>query len=105
MKACAAHAGSGSGSGSGFPPPAGPVYSSRFGEPEPGLVTTLVVAVEVSADVIAAGAAPGLACSVSAAAPATCGDAIEVPLIVFVRPPVQVDVMPEPGAKMSTHDP
>ena len=40
-----------------------------------------------------------------AAAPATCGDAIEVPLIVLVPPVYQAEVIDEPGAKMSRHDP
>ncbi len=39
----------------------------------------------------------------SAAAPATCGDAIDVPLIVFVAVSLvrQVEAMPEPGANRS----
>ena len=51
--------------------------------------------------------AAGLACRYSAAAPATCGEAIDVPLIVFVAVLLvyQADVMLEPGAKMSTHVP
>jgi hypothetical protein len=37
----------------------------------------------------------------------TCGDAIEVPLIVFVAVllPIQSEVMLEPGALRSTHEP
>ncbi len=43
----------------------------------------------------------------SAAAPATCGVAIEVPLMVFSSEslPIQADVMLLPGAKMSTQVP
>ena len=46
----------------------------------------------------------GEACSSSAAAPATCGDAIEVPLMVLVAVLLvhQAEVMLDPGAKMST---
>lgn len=42
-----------------------------------------------------------------AARPATCGDAIEVPEIVRVAlaPPIHDEVICEPGAHMSTHDP
>jgi hypothetical protein len=48
-----------------------------------------------------------LAASTSAAAPATCGVAIEVPLIVFVAVLLlyQADVMLTPGAMMSTQVP
>lgn len=37
--------------------------------------------------------------------PQTCGEAMEVPEMVLMelRPPIQVEVMEEPGAKMSTH--
>ena len=40
-------------------------------------------------------------------APATCGEAIDVPEIVVVAEllPIQADVMPTPGAIMSTQDP
>ncbi len=43
----------------------------------------------------------------SAAAPATCGAAIDVPLIVFVAVSLvcQAEVMLDPGAKMSRHVP
>lgn len=42
-----------------------------------------------------------------AAKPATWGDAIEVPEIVFVAvlPEIQAEVICEPGAHMSTHEP
>ena len=55
----------------------------------------------------AAGGAAGVPCRTSAAAPATCGVAIDVPLIVFVAVSFvfQADVMLEPGAKMSTQVP
>ena len=43
----------------------------------------------------------------SAATPATCGDAIDVPEIVFdaVVDVYQAEVMLDPGANTSTHDP
>jgi len=43
----------------------------------------------------------------TAATPATCGDAIEVPEMVLVAEalPIQADVMLEPGAKISTQVP
>ena len=40
-----------------------------------------------------------------AAAPATCGAAIEVPLNTAVPEPILREVMEEPGAKMSTIGP
>jgi hypothetical protein len=51
-----------------------------------------------------AGDAPGLLCKNLAATPATCGVAIEVPLIVLVAVSLvfQDDRMLEPGAKIST---
>src|SRR5438132_1428002 len=54
-----------------------------------------------------AGVKLGLADAMSAATPTTCGVAIEVPLIVLVAVSLvfQDDVMPCPGAKMSTQVP
>ena len=51
-----------------------------------------------------AGDAPGLVCLIRAATPATCGDAIDVPLSVAVAVSLvnQADWMLEPGAKIST---
>ena len=73
----------------------------------PALVTTLVVALLTSALRMVAAEADGFACLNSAAAPATCGEAIEVPLIVRVAvvEPIQADKIPEPGAKRSKHEP
>ena len=53
---------------------------------------------------IVAGDAPGLDCRIRAATPATCGDAIEVPLSVAVAVSLETHAerMLEPGAKMST---
>ena len=81
-------------------------YASLFGEP-----ATSVTAPEVAVDVIQV--ATRLtervlsALSAKAAMPATCGEAIDVPEIVLVAV-VEVDqaeVMFEPGANTSTHEP
>src|SRR6266571_2706295 len=65
------------------------------------------VAFPVSAAVTWAGVADGFVSRYRAAAPATCGVAIDVPLIVFVdwSPLFQSDVVFTPGAKMSTQGP
>jgi hypothetical protein len=54
-----------------------------------------------------AGEAVGLAASTKAATPATCGDAMEVPLLmlVAVAPLLEAEVMLVPGAKISTQLP
>ena len=54
-----------------------------------------------------AGDALPLAAKKRAAAPATCGDAMEVPLIVFVAESLvhHGAVMSKPGAKISVQDP
>src|SRR3954464_5810028 len=49
-----------------------------------------------------AGVSVGFLDSRTAAAPVTCGVAIEVPEIVFVAPPSQSEVTLTPGAKRST---
>jgi hypothetical protein len=54
---------------------------------------------------ICAGVDPALLDRYAAAAPATCGAAIEVPLIICVVPPNRVDLIDEPGALISTRDP
>jgi hypothetical protein len=73
----------------------------------PAFVTFPVVEFETSACVTVDGEAPGFVCRYSAIAPATCGDAIEVPLMVFVAVLLvdQAEVMLDPGANMSRHDP
>ena len=78
-----------------------------MGEPLPGLVTLPTLALLTTAALTVAAAAAGVPCRISAAAPATCGDAIEVPLIVFVAVSDvrHADVMLEPGAKMSRQVP
>ena len=54
-----------------------------------------------------AGVACGFACRMSAAAPATCGDAIDVPLFVAdaTSEAMPAERMPDPGANRSLHDP
>ena len=82
-------------------------YSSRLGEPVPALVTWFVVEPLTIALRVVVAEAPGLNCLYSAATPATCGEAIEVPLnvAVAVSELKYDDRIPEPGAKMSTHVP
>lgn len=95
------------GAASGWDYEVGLVYRSRLGDPVPALVTTPVVAAEVSALATWAGVYVGCAARISAAAPTTCGVAIDVPLIVLVAVLLvyQDDVMLVPGAKMSTQVP
>ncbi|CAB4947690.1 unannotated protein [freshwater metagenome] len=80
---------------------------SLLGSPLNKPVTAPVVALALSAVQIAAGVAVGLSCSISAATPATCGEAIDVPLpyAAPVSDPKYADKMFEPGAKMSLQDP
>jgi hypothetical protein len=95
------------GGGVVVPPDSGVVWSRTFGEPPPGPVTRPVVPAETRALRTAAGVAVRLALRCSAAAPATCGVAMDVPLIVLVAvvPVCQADVMLEPGANRSRHVP
>ena len=88
-------------------PPVKPIYRSRFGEPVPTEDTLAVEALFRIALVTVPADAPGLSCRKSAATPATCGLAIEVPEIEFVAvaPVYQADVMPLPGAKTSRQVP
>jgi hypothetical protein len=82
-------------------------YAKRFGDPVPRLFTTFGVADPV----IAACTCPGVAfvwvLRYAAAMPATCGDAIDVPvmisLAVSLRCPAETTLVP--GAKTSTHEP
>ena len=84
-----------------------PTLSSRFGEPVPGAVTFPEIAPPVIAVATDAGVALGLPCRYRTATPATCSDAIDVPLstAVCTSLPLYADVMALPGAKMSTHVP
>src|SRR6266571_3726482 len=61
-----------------------PVYRSRFGDPVPMLASTPLVALLVKARATSAGEAAGFVSRYSAAAPATWGEAIEVPLKIAV---------------------
>src|SRR5215208_5915763 len=61
-----------------------PMLSSRLGEPGPRLESTPVVAAPVMAAATSDGVAEGCCSSYSAAAPATWGDAMEVPLPIVV---------------------
>src|SRR5690606_4972469 len=92
--------------GGGVVPPS-PTYSRRLGEPLPGLPTTPLVAAEVSAVETCAGLAEGLSARYRAAAPATCGLAMEVPEMVLVAVSLvrQAEVMEEPGANRSSTEP
>ena len=77
-----------------------------FGEPA-GSDIKSDVAVDVIQVVTRLTESEGSALNASEATPATCGAAIDVPEIVFVAE-VEVchaDVMFEPGAKISTHEP
>src|SRR5689334_22994556 len=81
--------------------------SKRSGEPEPIPVRTPGVARLMSAAPTWDGVRLGFSCSNRAAAPATCGVAIEVPSIVFVAVLLvyQAEVIEEPGANISTQGP
>src|SRR6266508_4322951 len=70
--------------------PAGALTTKRslFGEPVPGLTTTPLVALLTRKSRTCCGVKPGLAAATRAAAPATCGVAIEVPLLMSVAPTV-----------------
>jgi hypothetical protein len=79
---------------------------SLSGSPQHSLSAPFVVAASIAAQ-ICAGVACGFDCRRSAAAPATCGDAIDVPSFVAVAtseamPAERISV---PGANRSLHDP
>tara|TARA_B110000503_G_scaffold28957_1_gene46379 strand:+ start:30016 stop:30324 length:309 start_codon:yes stop_codon:yes gene_type:complete len=81
--------------------------TSRFTDPLPGFKTTFTVAAVASEDAICDGARVGLATMKRAIIPATCGAAIDVPLIVLLADgkPIQEDVINDPGANTSRHAP
>src|SRR5688572_25663568 len=81
-----------------------PVYS-RWLFTEFALLTTPVVSASRSAVPTAPGSAVGCVCRYRAAAPAVCGDAIDVPFHVAVPPFCHADVMLTPGANQSTQVP
>src|SRR5690606_36834462 len=74
--------GSGPGSASPPPPPSKRAQSNRLGG-RAGAPSTPVVALAMIAFSTWAGVAPGLLARYRAATPATCGAAIEVPLMVL----------------------
>ncbi len=59
----------------------------------PSSLTTFELAVSISSDFSSAGESVGCACVSSAAAPATCGEAIEVPWIAWNRKPGRSSVV------------
>ena len=73
----------------------------------PALATTFGVASLTRADITAEGEAAGTDERYLAAAPATCGAAIEVPLIVAVAvaDEIPAETMEEPGANRSRQSP
>lgn len=84
-----------------------PVKTRRFGEPVPGDETMPDVAPATRRSVTCCGVRVGWPSSNKAAAPATCGAAIEVPLSVAVAVSfvAKAEVIELPGAKRSTHEP
>src|SRR5215211_4679159 len=90
-----------------LPKPSLPLNSSRFGLPAPGSVITFGVAVLMIADVTCAALADGLRSRTVAAAPATCGDAIDVPdmVAVAVSFAMPAETMSTPGAYRSVQVP
>ena len=87
--------------------PAASEYTNLLGEPAPADVTRLSVAWVLKKAATAAGVAVVLAARANAATPLTCGDAIDVPLMVLmaVAPVYHAEVMLLPGPKMSTQVP
>ena len=82
-------------------------WRSRSGSPARRLTTTPVSEFALICDQMSAGCAEGFVSRRRAATPATCGAAIEVPdLTVWSESePIPAEVIPSPGAKMSTQDP
>src|SRR5262245_18528295 len=81
--------------------------SRRLGEPLPRPATTPVVASATSLSRTCCGVHVGCADTMMAAAPVTCGAAIEVPEIMFVAVSLltQAEVMATPGANRSRQRP
>ena len=78
---------------------------SLLGDPSPASATTPWVAPVAIAELTADGVSTGFASSISAATPATCGAAIEVPLFCPYLPDGTLLRIPTPGAKTSKHWP
>lgn len=85
----------------------GPTYKKMFGEPAPEFDTIFSVACSVNFCATCNGDKVGSAFNNNAAAPATCGQAIDVPLIVAVAVSEEIptDFTDDPGAKTSTQEP
>src|SRR3954447_25479200 len=64
-----------------------------------------MLALHASAPITSLADAFGWPARYNAAAPATCGEAIDVPLAVAVPPPRKSERIRSPGAKRSTHGP
>ena len=81
--------------------------TSRLGEFVPAEVMIPVVALVAIAEANCAGVNAPFNCRVSAANPATCGLAIDVPemVLVAVVDPIHEEVIDTPGANTSMHDP
>lgn len=75
-------------------------YNISLGEPSLMLLKAPFVACAFSCETICSGEATLLACNSKAAAPATCGHAIEVPdiLVLSELDVCEADLMDEPGA-------
>jgi len=89
-----------------FVGPITPAYKNLFGEPVPLSLTTPSVALLMISSFTEFFSIPFP--SNTAAAPQTCGDAIEVPLMVsysLFESPIQAALIDDPGAKMSTQFP
>lgn len=82
-------------------------YSIKLTESLPTSLRTPDVAVLAIHVAIWAGVVVGAVSRPSATTPATCGDAIDVPDLteLAVDEPIHAEVMLEPGAKTSTHEP
>jgi len=85
----------------------GSTKSKPFGDDPPALLTALTVALATTPDITAAGDDVGHALRNAAAAPAACGEAIDVPDKVLVDwdPPIHALRIDEPGAKRSRQEP
>ena len=82
-------------------------YSKRFGVPVPEFAMMPRVAALFTAVAVAEGLEAGFCSRYNATAPATCGDAIDVPDIEAIADgdEMPADVMDCPGANKSTHVP
>jgi len=88
-------------------PAKSPVYNNRLGEPVTGSLTMFGVATSRTRSATWLGVRFGSCCNNNATAPATCGHAIDVPLIIalLVSDDTAAEVIDDPGAKMSRQVP